>query len=124
MDARERVLYNQVHPVKLATDVSAAVVSLYLFWTHDLVSGLIVHVVPSVVVSAVLIRYVNLDWIRDAAVGRYLRRHMTAAVQGIRLAGDVITVVGAWYQNLAVIVLGVAAIAAAWFHGLVVRHGA
>jgi hypothetical protein len=43
---------------------------------------------------------------------------MTLTAQSIRLTADLITVVAAWYQSPAAIVLGVAIIVAAWTYGL------
>jgi hypothetical protein len=36
---KEKILFHQVHPAKLATDIAAAVVSLYFLWQHQLVIG-------------------------------------------------------------------------------------
>jgi hypothetical protein len=39
MKLKEKNLFHQVHPIKLATDIGAAVISLYFFWKHELVVG-------------------------------------------------------------------------------------
>jgi hypothetical protein len=36
MILRSKILFHQVHPAKLATDASIAVISLYFFWQHQL----------------------------------------------------------------------------------------
>jgi hypothetical protein len=44
----DRALYHQIHPVKLATDLSSAVISLWLLWQHRLAFALIVMCVPPI----------------------------------------------------------------------------
>jgi hypothetical protein len=46
---------------------------------------------------------------------------MTLTAQATRLAGDLITVVAAWYRSPAGIVFGLAIILAAWAYGLIER---
>lgn len=43
---------------------------------------------------------------------------MTATVQGVRLLGDLVMMVGAWLQNGWLIALGLAIVVAAWLSGL------
>jgi hypothetical protein len=116
---QEKVLYHQVHPLKLATDISAAVVSTYFFWEHDLALGLVTGFVPPVVMSAALLWTQDFGWIRDSAVGRYLKRWMTHPVEAVRLGGMFLMIVGAWYRVPWMIALSVAVIVCAWLRGLV-----
>jgi hypothetical protein len=46
MNTKEKGLYQQIHPLKLATDISAGLVSLYFFWQHDIVLGLMIAFSP------------------------------------------------------------------------------
>jgi len=41
MNFADKVLYHQIHPLKLATDILASLESLYFFWQHKLFIGLI-----------------------------------------------------------------------------------
>lgn len=125
MTLRERALYHQIHPAKLAADILAGLVSLYAFWNHWLWLGLAIHLVPPIIASALLMRFADLEPLKASPLGRYVGRHMTRAVEGARLAGDLITVLGAWLRLWWVIVLGVAVVAAAWLSGRVRRrsHG-
>lgn len=50
MTPQEKMLYHQIHPLKLATDISAEIVSLYLFWKHKLLAGMLAALVPPVIV--------------------------------------------------------------------------
>ena len=121
MTLSEKILFHQVHPAKLATDVAAAVISFYFLWRHQLVIGLLTHFIPPPTGSAVVICAANLDHYKNSNLGGYLARYMTPMAQATRLAGDLITVVAAWYQSLAGIVFGLAIILAAWTYGLLAR---
>jgi hypothetical protein len=117
MTLREKALYHQIHPAKLATDILAGFVSLYFFWSHQVWVGLAVHLVPPIVASALLIRFADLEALEASPLGQYIGRHMSRAVEGVRLLGDLIMVAGAWLHLWWVIVLGVAVVAAAWLSG-------
>ena len=119
MTLKEKLLFHQVHPAKLATDVGAAIVSLYLLWQHQLVLGLLTHFIPPPIGSAAVIRFTDLETYKNSRLGAYLVRYMTPIAQAARLAGDLITVGAAWYQSFAGILFGLAVIAAAWSYGWV-----
>ena len=119
MTLKEKLLFHQVHPAKLATDIGAAIVSLYLLWQHQLVIGLLTHFIPPPIGSAAVIRFADLDSYKNTRLGAYLLRYMTPIAQAARLAGDLITVGAAWYQSFAGILFGLAVIAAAWSYGWV-----
>ncbi len=114
---REKVLYHQVHPLKLAADISASVVSTYLFWVHSLVPGIIVMFAPPILMSAVLLNTLDFTWIRDSAVGRYLKRSMTRAMEAVRFAGTLPMVFGAWFHLPWLIALGLAMVLFGWLRG-------
>jgi len=119
---KEKFLFHQVHPAKLATDIGAAIVSLYLLWQHQLVIGLLTHFIPPPIGSAAVIRFADLDSYKNTRLGAYLLRYMTPLAQAARLAGDLITVGAAWYQSFAGILFGLAVIAAAWSYGWMLRR--
>ena len=119
MTLKEKFLFHQVHPAKLATDIGAAIVSLYLLWQHQLVIGLLTHFIPPPIGSAAVIRFADLETYKNSRLGAYLVRYMTPIAQAARLAGDLITVGAAWYQSFAGILFGLAVIAAAWSYGWV-----
>jgi hypothetical protein len=121
MTLREKGLYHQIHPAKLVTDILAGLGSLYFFWEHELWLGLAAHLIPPIVASALLIRFADLEPLKASPLGRYVKVHMTRAVEGVRLLGDLIMVAGAWLRLWWVIVLGVAVVAAAWLSGRVSR---
>jgi hypothetical protein len=55
MTTDERVLYHQIHPAKLATDLVAEVVSVMLVWRGHLRSGLVVHLGAPVLGSMIVL---------------------------------------------------------------------
>ena len=114
MDTRERVLYHQIHPAKLLTDWTTAAVTCVLFWKHHLLAGLLLGLIPSLVATWALLRWADLEPYRTSRVGRYVERHMTRAMEGLRLVGMVVVWVGSWYHLPGAMVLGLLVILAGW----------
>jgi hypothetical protein len=85
MTPQEKTLYHQIHPLKLFTDISAEVLSLYLFWERKLLAGLVVLLVPPIIVSTLIIAWVDLEAYKQSAFGRYMRASMTPLVVAVRL---------------------------------------
>jgi len=121
MTLKEKILFHQVHPAKLATDIIAAIVSLYLFWQQELFIGLVTHFVPPPIASTAVIHFANLESYKNSRLGAYLVRYMTPTAQILRLAGDLITVFAAWYHSPLGIAAGLVFILAAWTYGLLLR---
>lgn len=117
MTLKEKILYHQVHPWKLAADIGCEPVSLYFLWRHDLLIGLASHFIPPILASVLVIRYADLKPYRASRVGSYLRRHMTRSVEASRLAGDIVMALGAWFHQPLVIGLGLAVVILAWLGG-------
>lgn len=122
MELRDRILYHQIHPLKLATDWATAIVAAVLLWRHRLVPALAVGFLPSVLVSALLIRRADLRTQRDSALGRYLAGWMTRGVEAARFGGLAIWWAGAWAHRTAFMVLGVMGIVGCWLGGLLTPH--
>jgi hypothetical protein len=117
MTPQEKTLYHQIHPLKLATDISAEIVSLYLFWKHKLLAGMLVVLVPPVIASTLIMRLADLETYKQSALGRYIRDYMTPSAVAIRILGTVITHVGAWYRKPAMIPLGFMTALLGWLQG-------
>jgi hypothetical protein len=117
MTPQEKVLYHQIHPLKLATDIAAEVVSLYFFWQHRLLLALLLHLLPPIAGSFVVLRFCNLEGQKESAFGRYVARYMTTPIVALRICGDVVTVFGAWYRSYSVTAIGLAVILLAWLNG-------
>ncbi|HEV8470105.1 MAG TPA: hypothetical protein VGR46_10890 [Candidatus Limnocylindria bacterium] len=75
-----------------------------------------------VLVSATLIREVDLDRYRRSAMGAYVRRFMPAWVQALRLFGAAFAFYAAWYHVPAGVLGGLALVGAYWANGIVPRR--
>src|SRR3979490_2946002 len=107
MNPQEKYLYHQIHPLKLFTDIGAAFGSLCFLWRHQLVFALVVMLAPPLLVSLLLMRYVDLEPYRQSALGKYIARSMSHAMEAVRLAGMVVTALGAWHHSPWMIVAGI-----------------
>ena len=121
MTPQEKSLYHQIHPLKLATDISAEIASLYLFWQRKLVAGLIVGLVPPVIVSLLLMRFANLEPYKQSSFGKYMSVAMTPLAVTMRMLGTIITHLGAWYRIPALIPAGLGLVLSGWLKGLLQR---
>ena len=119
MNFADKVLYHQIHPLKLGTDIIASLVSLYFFWQHKLFTGLILHLVPPIIASFAVIYAFDLEPQRQSALGQYVKRTMTHGIEAIRLIGDIVMVLGAWFHSVPLIGVGLAIVVAGWLSGVV-----
>jgi hypothetical protein len=118
MEFTERVLYHQIHPLKLFTDWSTALVAAALLWAHHLAAALAVGFVPSLAVTAALLRWADLEPYRASRFGRYISRFMTRGVEAARFTGLLPLWAGAWYRSPIVMAAGAAWIVGCWLSGL------
>jgi len=121
MNRAERVLYHQIHPVKLATDVTTAIVAAWLLWQHRFWIALIVGFIPSILVTAALLRWADLEPYRQSRFGLYVARFMTRRVEAARFAGLIPLWGGAWTREPVAIAAGAAWIVGCWLWGLRAR---
>ena|SRR5579859_7076213 len=119
MTFQEKSLYHQIHPLKLATDIGVTFPALYLLWQHQLVAGLIVTFVPSIIVSALVMRFANLEPYKESALGHYIQKYMSQTVVAMRVAGLFVMMIGAWLQAFWLIALGLALVVLAWLRGVI-----
>src|SRR5256885_858056 len=99
MTARERYLYHQIHPLKLATDIAAGFGALYPLWRHEFLLALCVLMVPPVIASVLVLRFADLDKLRRSAFGRYVALYMTHGMEALRLLGMLVMMLGAWLHS-------------------------
>lgn len=118
MTLQEKILYHQIHPLKIGTDFSAQVIATVLFWDHLLLVGFLAMLIPPVIASALIIPTLDVTWIKNSAVGRYLKRAMTHTMEAVRLAGTVPIVFGAWFHQPWLIVPGFLIVLFGWLRGL------
>ena len=121
MTLKERALYHQIHPIKLVTDIVASIVSLYFFWHHQLTLGFALHYLPPTIASYLLVRSVDLEKYRSSQLGRYISTNMTRTIELLRLFGDFVTILGAWYQDWLLVAAGFTVVVGAWCNGLLPR---
>ncbi len=117
MTGQERVLYHQIHPLKLGADWSTGALSFYLLWRHRLRAALLVQFVPAIIVSGAMVRWADLESQKQSALGRYVARYMSPTMQMVRFAGNVVMSIGAWYRRPALLLLGLLIILFGWFRG-------
>jgi hypothetical protein len=48
MDFREKVLYHQTHPLKLATDIGVTPIALYYLWRHRILVSVLIGFTPPI----------------------------------------------------------------------------
>ena len=117
MTPREKSLYHQIHPLKLGTDISAEFISLYLFWGRKLNAGLAVCLIPSVIVSALIMKFANLEKCKQSSFGKYMHTYMTPAAVILRILGTIVSHIGAWYRRPTLIPLGWMLVLLGWLRG-------
>jgi hypothetical protein len=114
---RQAYLLHQVHPAKLAADVSAGIVSGWLMWQRRVPAALLAGFLPAVIASALVTRR-DLSGLAETRRGRYVLMHMPPAAQALRLGGQVVVWRAEYEHGLAGIAVGHVLVAAGWSHGL------
>lgn len=117
MTREEKILYHQIHPLKLLTDSTVGFAALPLLWRHRLRAALLVMFVPAILVSILIIRYVDLEPYKRSSFGRYVERYMTKEMQAVRLAGYLIMSLGAWHRRPWFIPVGLLVVLFGWLCG-------
>ena len=119
MNLQEKSLYHQIHPVKLLADWLPGPISLYLLWRRQPLKSLVIAIAPGVVTSFVILSTVDLERYKNSAIGRYVKVYMTPQMQALRLAGQIVMWVGAWYRKPWLIISGLLVILYGWFNGVI-----
>ena len=120
MTLSDRILFHQIHAAKLVTDAIAAVLSLYYLWRHDLSLAIVAATVPPLIATPLVLRFADLEALKQSTLGAYVKRHMTPPMQLLRVCGFLVMAVAAWYHAPLAILAGLAVIAGAWLKGLFV----
>ena len=118
LSRREKLLYHQIHPLKLAVDIATSLTSSWLLWRHELVLGLLIAWVPSVAVTLAMVRWMDFTPQRDSAFGGYVAHHMTRLAEAVRFGGQFIMWFGAWFHATWAITAGVVVIIVGWTYSL------
>jgi hypothetical protein len=122
MTLKEKILYHQIHWLKLLTDISVSILTTYLIWYHNVFWFLIFCLAPSVIASYLIIKFVNLGKLKESSLGKYIEKHMTSLIEAIRMAGQIIVWIGSWYHLTFLIVIGILIVIAGWCKGLLFKR--
>jgi|GEM_PF-1085867 len=122
MTQQEKLLYHQIHPLKLCVDISTGFFTTYLCWQHNVGWFLILFLLPSVIATFLIIRFINLQPLKDSRFGRYIQKYMSPIIQLIRFLGQIIMWVAAWYHLPLAIAAGFLIIIAGWLNGLFFKN--
>ena len=117
LSSKEKELYHQIHPAKLATDIAVFPLSTYLIWIHQLIFGVLAGFIPAIIASAIVARYANLDRYAASRLGRYVGKYMTRTMEAVRFVGLFVSWVGAWYHIWWTIGVGILIVIQAWLRG-------
>jgi hypothetical protein len=118
MTFKERVLYHQIHPAKLAADIGGSFVSTYLMWRQELMPAMLAAFVPAIVASAIVLWFADLRRLQQSALGRYIHGFMSRSIEASRFGGQIVMWLGAWYHQVWLIPAGLGIVIAAWMSGL------
>lgn len=118
MTRKEKLLYHQIHPLKLLADCTVGFAALPLLWRHRLRAALLVVFIPAILASVLIIRYVDLEPYKRSPFGRYVELYMTKEMQGVRFAGYLIMMLGAWHRKPWLTPSGVLVVLFGWFRGI------
>ena len=116
MRLADKVLVHQVHPAKVAVDVTASVISNVLLWRARPKLALAVRILLPLAGSAAVLSLADLDALAATRRGRYVCAHMPPSAQAVRLAGDAVMGLGARRRSLLLLIAGAGMIVAGWSH--------
>jgi hypothetical protein len=118
MRLADKMLVHQVHPAKIAADITASVTSSTLLWKGRRKAAMAVRIVLPMGASLIVLSVADLDKLARTPQGRYVRKHMPPTAQAVRLAGDAVMGLGARRRSRVLVVAGVAIVVAGWSHAL------
>jgi hypothetical protein len=122
MTFEEKILYHQIHPLKLSVDIGTSLLTTYFAWQHNIVWFLVLFLIPSIVATMALIKFADLERLKTSSFGKYIEKYMTRLVEVIRFAGQIIMWVSAWFHLPILIAIGVSVIIAGWLNGLLFKR--
>ena len=90
MTAKEKILYHQIHPLKLFVDVLTSALTTYFSWHHNVIWFSILFLIPSIIVTIILVKYADLNYLKNSDFGKYINVYMTKAIEAIRFSGQIV----------------------------------
>ncbi len=120
MSQQEKILYHQIHPIKLLSDWVPGLGSIYLMWHHKLAATLLSTFIPAGLGSLYVINTVDLEPYRESRAGYYLKRYMNPLWEGVRFTGMLIMWIGGWRHSWRLIISGFLVVVLGWSNGLLI----
>ena len=121
MTLQEKTFYQQIHPLRLFVDWTTGFYSCYLFWQQDVIPGLFIAFIPSIIVSMFLAKFGELETLKNSTFGKYLRRTSNKTVDLIRLAAFSCMAAGSWFHQIPIAAVGLLVVIGTWTYGLFVK---
>lgn len=121
MTFQEKNLYQQIHPVRLITDWTAGLTACYFFWLREIWLGVAISILPSLIVSLLVVRFADLEKIKSSPFGEYFHRTYTKTVDIIRFSGFVILAGASWWHFAPGMIAGLLIIIGTWTYGLLIK---
>jgi hypothetical protein len=118
MTTQERLLYQQIHPIKIMADIATAVIAITLMWNQLWLPAMLVVLILPNAASMLVVSLFNLEPQKKSALGDYVKQYITFAVDMARSAGLGVMIVGAWLHMPLVIVAGLLITLGAWMNGV------
>ena len=75
---------------------------------------------PPLIATALVLRFADLNALKQSALGAYVKRYMTSGMQLLRVCGFLIMAVAAWKHVPLAMLAGLAVIVAAWLKGVII----
>ena len=120
MTFQEKMLYHQIHPIKLLTDIGVTIPACSLFWQHEIVAAIAMALLPPIIVSVgIVLGDVDLERYKHSSLGRYVRVYMTRTVEAVRLVGFALMAAGSWLHEAWLLPVGVVLVLLAWLRGVI-----
>ncbi len=80
--------------------------------------------IPSILVSMIIIKYVNLEKLKKSFFGKDIQRFLTTSMEIVRFLGFAMMILGAWLHFIWLILCGLIIILIGLFRGIVdVKRG-
>jgi hypothetical protein len=118
MDRQEKMLYHQMRPLKLPADSSPMLAVIYFGWRRRPAPALLASSALPGLASALLMRYADLEPLKESRAGRYMRQYMMPAMLRPRATVAGVIFLGAWSRHAGLALAGLLIVLAGWSGGL------
>lgn len=118
MNFQEKAIYQQIHPARIFTDWASGIYACYCFWHQQIVLGLVMMFIPSLVVSVLVTRFADLEKLKNSSFGKYYKRIYSKSIDLVRFAGFILMMGGSWLQNWELIIGGFVVVLYTWILGI------